>query len=147
MALLNAIGAGALPQLESLTLEDTYDTVEGMGGVVMQPNALPNLCCLRIDGDLPKAVIAALLCAAGTTFTTLIASQPWITDIVLELMAEHNYSWAASLEELQCSAFDSDTATRLASTLPRLSALRTLNLHCFEFDEVIVRLLVLAEEG
>ena len=92
-------------------------------------------------------MLAALLVAAGATLTKLCACQLWVTGDVLELMAEHNYSWASSLEELECWTFEGDAVTLLASTLPRLPALRALNPHCFEYDEMIVRLLVLAEES
>jgi hypothetical protein len=67
--------------------------VKRLHGVVMQPNALPNLHCLHIDVALPKDVLAALLAAAGATLTKLCACHPRIKDNVRELMVEHNYSW------------------------------------------------------
>jgi hypothetical protein len=121
-------------------------------GVIFKPLSLPCLTHLYISDPGEHCVIAGLLSAAGPQLTTISINSGYrVTTDAVSLMAEQNYPWLPALRVLELdkcgiSSFcDSPAFAQLVAALSRLPALKKLT--CPFFDELIVRLLALAEGG
>lgn len=143
---------GALPHLECLHLIEAPPREQNPPHPYAIPaNSLPSLQTLRVDAPkMPKALIAALMAAAGPHLALIIAREDEnVANAVVELLATHDYPWLPNLRELR---LDWDTARTwdapaLLAALARLPSLERLVLHGPAYDEVAVGLLALLEAG
>jgi hypothetical protein len=127
------------------------------GAALLLPHSLPSLRELRFECNATAAAIASLLGAAGPRLSRLVCSSATTTDAVAA-MAVRDFPWLPSLESLdlywpsQSSAGESppwrqESGEQLVLALSRMPALNRLAPLGGEYDEIVVRLLALAEGG
>lgn len=161
----NALGSGgALPRLQHLALgRPEYSAIDymeniGKSELSVVPNSLPSLRSLRISNSVPHALLDALFTAAGSGLTDITITVGLGSSAAVQLMAEQDYLWMPSLQRLSLKwkklkagdigiAWEDDTARNTAAALAHLPALKQVKLEAPEYDELVVRLLVLAEGG
>lgn len=156
--LLNVLCSGGLPRLESLHL-GSFGKLFGVALDCMDiiPHSLPNLRSLHIGFQAYTAILAALFAAAGPTLTTLKIETGASSRAAVHLLARYGYPWLDSLTDFSVEwppgyqqpafAWGPDTPQHLAAALARLPALKTLAVTCPAYEELVVRLLALAESG
>lgn len=154
----NALGSGALPRLQHLALGDSYDAFNAAGQLDLMPNALPGLRSLHVHADVPNALVAGLFAAAGPGLSEIELDVGVAATAGVRLIGEQDYAWMPSLRRLSlkwtntvnaggAGAWEDDTAPNTAAALARLPALKTLKITPQAYDELLVRILVLAEGG
>ncbi len=155
-SLFNAIGTGALPNLECLHLIGAPPRHPFPHNFVIPANCLPSLRALRLEAPtMPTALIAALMAAAGqqlALITTPTRADPRVADAVVELLAGHDYPWLPSLVKLKLDWFKSQGWTpsnlpHLVAALARLPALKDLVLRGPTYDDLVIKLLTLLDAG
>lgn len=124
------------------------------------PNSLPSLHKLAIDAAMPAGLLGGILAAAGPGLHTLHITHGRTATAAMRLLEESAYVWAPALRSLSlhwgrayygygAQPVDLDSPRCAIDALARLPALESLALHVHtrEPDELVVRLLALAEAG
>lgn len=138
--------------METLSLCDYFDPPY-IDSVDLLPNSLPNLRSLRIACRGGRAFVANLFEAVGTKLSLLMVSDSCATTEAVALLAQHDYPWLPSLRDLSLQwrrhlpGWNASCPQHVVLTLARIPAIKLVVLECPVFDEIVVRLLALAEGG
>lgn len=114
------------------------------------PDSLPALRTLRINLPLADDVITCLLGAAGAQLGALRIEDGPVAITTARLVADNDYPWLPALKTLSLPKVVEPQGTfaqRIMTALSRLPALRTLEIALSSSDEMLVRLLALADTG
>lgn len=157
-----AIGSGALPNLETLDLGKilggSYINHPIITGSDLLPGSLPAHRTLCVSYPLADDVMACLLGAAGANLSALRIDNGPVAITTARLIAENDYCWRPALKGLSlqlisdfqgnyAQGWGADTPERFATALSRLSALHQLEIPLSLSEELLVRVLVLADSG
>ena len=132
-----------------------------LGDVNLLPNSLPSLRTLSTSSALSAGLLGAIFAAAGPCLTDISITNGQAVKTALRLLEENDCAWAPTLQSLLLYwqeeqeeyegdgelPLDLDTPRHVVKALARLPALRSLELFPREPDELVVRLLALAEGG
>jgi hypothetical protein len=158
--LFNALGSGALARLHTLQIErfERFPVPQEVvvGDANLLPNSLPSLRKLSIDLPMSSGLLGGIFAAAGLSLTTISITNGETIPIAMRLLGETDYVWAPALQPLnlywECARvgggaqpLDPDTPLLAIDALAHLPALKSLVLRAREPDELLVRLLALAE--
>lgn len=155
----NAIGSGSLASLHTLEIARPYTVVPiVLGDADLLPNSLPALHSLSIDVLMPAGLLGGIFAAAGPNLSSLSITHGQTVSTALRLLEENDYPWLSSLKtlsllwkgahgDIDALPVDPDRPVQAIEALTRLPALKSLTLELREPDEIMVRLLVLAEGG
>lgn len=156
--LLNALCSGGLPRLESLHL-GSFGRLSGVAldGIDIIANSLPSLRSLHIGFQAYNAILGALFAAAGPQLTALKIETGASSRTAVHLLATNGYALLASLDSISVEwppgyqqpafAWGPDTLQQLTAALARLPSLKTLAVESPAYEELVVRLMALAECG
>lgn len=122
------------------------------------PNSLPSLHSLSANTAIPAGLLGSIFAAAGPGLTQISIEDGRTLPTAMRLLKENEHVWAPSLQSLWlrwarmqrdygAQLSGPDTPRQVAETLSRLPALMSLYLAPQEADEMLVRLLALAERG
>ena len=158
-SLFNAIGSGALASLHTLIIRRPYRAENApavvIGDAKLLPNSLPPRK-LEIDANMSAGLVGAIFAAAGPGLPDMGILYGGTVKAAMRLLEENDYAWAPTLRSLKLgwkreywdySAQPLDPDLHALDALARLPALKSLALDPGEPDELVVRLLAVAEGG
>ena len=155
----NALGSGVLTRLHTLDIGHSYAAQAGMlGDANLLPNSLLSFRKLYIGASMPAGLLGGIFAAAGPGLTAINIDNGQTVPTAMRLLEENDYVWAPALQSPSLywkgvyggdgtQLVDPDTPLHAVDALARLPALNSLVVNAIEPDELLVRLLALAEGG